>query len=112
MLQIDRRTMSLLGLAAILSPTDALAVEAYPSRAINLVVGFTAGATSDVIARIFAQAADTLLGQQVVVENKPGAGSSIAAEYVARSEKDGYTLFVPAPHPPPTRSFFRPSTRL
>ncbi len=92
---IDRRTMSLLSLSAVLSPA-ALAAETYPSRPIHLIVGFTAGATSDVIARIFAQAADPLLGQQVVVENKPGAGSSIAAEYVAHSTKDGYTLFVPA----------------
>jgi tripartite-type tricarboxylate transporter receptor subunit TctC len=93
---IDRRTISLLGLAAILSPIGTLGAESYPSRPIHLIVGFTAGATSDVIARIFAQAADPLLGQQVVVENKPGAGSSIAAEYVARSVNDGYTLFVPA----------------
>ncbi len=92
---IDRRTVSLLGLAAISSPVVAFAAESYPSRPIHLVVGFTAGATSDVIARIFAKAADPLLGQQVVVENKPGAGSSIAAEYVANSAADGYTLFVP-----------------
>jgi tripartite-type tricarboxylate transporter receptor subunit TctC len=96
MSDIDRRAISLLGLVAILSPIGALAGEAYPSRPIHLIVGFTGGATSDVIARIFAQAADPLLGQQVVVENKPGAGSSIAAEYVARSVNDGYTLFVPA----------------
>lgn len=92
---IDRRTISLLGLAAIMSPRGALAAETFPTRPIHLIVGFTAGATSDIIARIFAKAADPLLGQQVVVENKPGAGSSIAAEYVARSAADGYTLFVP-----------------
>jgi tripartite-type tricarboxylate transporter receptor subunit TctC len=92
---IDRRKMSLLGLAAISSPATALAAETYPSRPIHLVVGFTAGATSDVIARVFAKAADPLLGHQVVVENKPGAGSSIAAEYVAKAANDGYTLFVP-----------------
>jgi tripartite-type tricarboxylate transporter receptor subunit TctC len=96
MSNIDRRTMSRLALAAILSPTAALAAGEYPSRPIHLIVGFTAGATSDVIARIFAQAADPVLGQQVVVENKPGGGSSIAAEYVAHAAKDGYTLFVPA----------------
>ena len=95
MSHIDRRAISLLGLAAILSPLGALAAETYPSRPIHLIVGFTAGATSDIIARIFAKAADPLLGQNVVVENKPGAGSSIAAEYVARSVNDGYTLFVP-----------------
>jgi tripartite-type tricarboxylate transporter receptor subunit TctC len=87
--------MSLLGLAAISSPAMAFAADTYPSRPIHLIVGFTAGATSDVIARIFAKAADPLLGQQFVVENKPGAGSSIAAEYVAHAAKDGYTLFVP-----------------
>jgi tripartite-type tricarboxylate transporter receptor subunit TctC len=92
---IDRRTMSLLSLAALSAPATALAAETYPTRPIHLIVGFTAGATSDVIARIFAKAADPLLGQQVVVENKPGAGSSIAAEYVAQSAKNGYTLFVP-----------------
>jgi tripartite-type tricarboxylate transporter receptor subunit TctC len=92
---IDRRTMSLLSLAALSAPATALAAGAYPSRPVHLIVGFTPGATSDVIARIFAKAADPLLGQQVVVENKPGAGSSIAAEYVARAAKDGYTLFLP-----------------
>lgn len=92
---IDRRTMSLLSLAALSAPATALAADSFPSRPIHLVVGFTAGATSDVIARIFAKAADPLLGQQIVVDNKPGAGSSIAAEYVAHSAKNGYTLFVP-----------------
>ncbi len=93
---IDRRMMSMLSLAALASPPRASAAERYPSRPIHLIVGFTAGATSDVIARIFAKGAEPVLGQQVVVENKPGAGSSIAAEYVARANKDGYTLFVPA----------------
>lgn len=92
---IDRRTMSLLSLAAAAAPATALAAGSYPSRPVHLIVGFTPGATSDVIARIFAKAADPLLGQQLVVENKPGAGSSIAAEYVAHAAKDGYTLFVP-----------------
>jgi tripartite-type tricarboxylate transporter receptor subunit TctC len=87
--------MSLLSLAAVSAPAMAWAAESYPSRPVHLIVGFTAGATSDVIARIFAKAADPTLGQQVVVENKPGAGSSIAAEYVAHAAKDGYTLFLP-----------------
>ena len=55
MSHIDRRTISLLGLAAILSPLRTLAAESYPSRPIRLIVGFTPGATSDVIARIFAK---------------------------------------------------------
>jgi tripartite-type tricarboxylate transporter receptor subunit TctC len=70
--------------------------QAYPLRPVHLIVGFTPGAASDIIGRLFAKGAGPILGQEVVVENKPGAGSSIAAEYVARAEKDGYTLFVPA----------------
>jgi Tripartite tricarboxylate transporter family receptor len=68
----------------------------YPSRPIRLIIGFTPGAASDIIGRVFAKGAGPVIGQEVVVENKPGAGSSIAAEYVARADKDGYTLFVPA----------------
>jgi tripartite-type tricarboxylate transporter receptor subunit TctC len=93
---IDRRSLSLLGLATVLSPLRALAEDAYPSRPVHLVVGFTPGASSDIVARIFAKGADPVLGQEVVVENKPGAASSIAAGYVARAAKDGYTLFLPA----------------
>jgi tripartite-type tricarboxylate transporter receptor subunit TctC len=70
--------------------------DTYPSRPVRLIVGFTAGAASDVVARIFAREAGAIIGQQVVVENRPGAGSSIAAHYVARAPKDGYTLFLPA----------------
>jgi tripartite-type tricarboxylate transporter receptor subunit TctC len=72
----------------------AMADDVYPSRPVHLVIGFTPGAAADVVARIFSQAAGQILGQQLVVENKPGAGSSIAAEYVARSAKDGYTVFL------------------
>src|SRR5262245_51779889 len=70
--RIDRRTLSLLGLSALLAPPRALAQDAYPSRPIRLVVGFTAGAASDFIGRTFANAAGPILGQQFVVENKPG----------------------------------------
>jgi tripartite-type tricarboxylate transporter receptor subunit TctC len=93
---IDRRAMSLLGLAAMLSPTRTLAQEAYPSRPIHVVVGFTPGASSDIVARIFAKGAEPILHQDIVVENKPGAASAIAAGYVARAANDGYTLLVPA----------------
>jgi len=72
----------------------AMAQESYPSRPIRLIVGFTPGSASDVVARFFAKGAAPKLGQQVVVENKPGAGSSIAAKYAARSTDDGYTLFL------------------
>ena len=94
MAPIDRRTMSLLGLAAMLSPPPVLAADAYPARPIHVVVGFTPGASSDIVARTFAGGAQAILGQNVVVDNKPGAAGSIAAGYVAHAAHDGYTLFV------------------
>jgi tripartite-type tricarboxylate transporter receptor subunit TctC len=71
-----------------------LAQESYPSRPIHLIVGFTPGTAADITARVFSNGAAGFLGQQIVVEDKPGAGSSVAAEYVARAAKDGYTLFL------------------
>lgn len=94
MISVNRRTLSLLGLAAAFSPRCVLAAEAYPSRPIHLLVGFTPGSSSDITGRIFAKGADTILGQDVVVENKPGAGSSIAAGLAARAANDGYTLLL------------------
>jgi tripartite-type tricarboxylate transporter receptor subunit TctC len=92
--QIDRRTVSLFGLAALLRPRFALAGDVYPSRPIHVIVGFTPGAAADITGRVLGDSLGPIIGQQIVVENKPGAGSSIAAEYVARASKDGYTLFL------------------
>jgi len=64
----------------------------YPSRPIRLIVGFAAGSSGDVIARIVAHKLGEELKQNVVVEDKPGASSMVATDYVARSAKDGYTL--------------------
>ena len=93
---IDRRTMSMLTAAALAAPARAFAEDAFPSRPIHLIVGFTPGASSDIVARLFAKGAEQIIGQNIVVGNKTGAGSSIAAGYVARAAKDGYTLMVPA----------------
>jgi len=90
---IDRRTASMLGLSALL-PQFALAHDAYPSRPIHVIVGFTPGAAADITARVLGEGLGPILGQQIVVENKPGAGSSIAAVYVSHEAKDGYTLFL------------------
>ena len=69
----------------------------YPSRPIKLVIGFSAGGPLDVVSRIFAQGLWTRLGQQVVVDNRPGATGTVAAGQVARAEPDGYTLMaIPA----------------
>jgi tripartite-type tricarboxylate transporter receptor subunit TctC len=83
------------GAAALSAGTRvALAQDAYPSRPIHVIVGFTPGAAADVAARVLSRGAGPILGQQIVVENRPGAGSSIAAEYVAHAGSDGYTVFL------------------
>lgn len=69
---------------------------AYPDKPVHVVVGFSAGGTTDVIARIMAKELTQALGQTFVVENKPGAGSNIATDYVKRAKPDGYTLLFVA----------------
>lgn len=64
----------------------------YPTRPIRLIVGFAAGSSGDVIARIVAHKLGDLLNQSVIVEDRPGASSMVATDYVARSAKDGYVL--------------------
>lgn len=68
--------------------------EDYPARPIRVLVGFIAGTGADVTARVVGARMSQILGQQIVVENKPGAGSSLAADAVARAPKDGYTLLM------------------
>ena len=68
--------------------------EDYPSRPVRVIVGFTPGAAADITARILANRMSQLLDQQFVVENKPGAGSNLAADFVSHASKDGYTLLL------------------
>jgi tripartite-type tricarboxylate transporter receptor subunit TctC len=75
---------------------EALA-QAYPSRPVRLVVGFTPGGAADFVARAFQEPLGRVLGQPIVVDNRPGAGSSIAAEHVAKSAPDGYTMLIASP---------------
>jgi len=73
------------------------AAQQYPARPVKLVVGFAPGGAADQVSRAFQDVLSRELGQPIVVENRPGAGSSIAAEYVAKSAPDGYTLLIASP---------------
>jgi tripartite-type tricarboxylate transporter receptor subunit TctC len=82
-----------LGMACLAFGGDALALD-YPTRPVRMVVGFPAGGPTDVLARLVGQRLSERLGQQFVVENKPGAGSNIATESVVNAAPDGYTILV------------------
>ena len=81
-------------ISAGLAAPVALAQSDYPNRPVRLIVGFIPGSAADITARVLGQRMGQILGQQFIVEAKPGAGSSLAAEFVARAPKDGYTLFI------------------
>jgi tripartite-type tricarboxylate transporter receptor subunit TctC len=83
-------TIALIALAC----APPLSADDYPARPVRVVIGFGPGAVADLAARAVGTRMSAILGQQIVVENRPGAGSSIAAEYVARAPKDGYTLLM------------------
>ena len=72
----------------------AAAQGSYPTKPIHLIVGYAAGGPTDIVARLVAAKMTESLGQTVIAENKPGAGSNIASEYVVKSAPDGYTLLV------------------
>jgi len=91
---LRRFAMAALAAASVMGAPAALA--AYPEKPIRLVVGFSAGGTTDVVARVIGKEVGEALGQPVVVENRPGAGSNIAAEMVSRADPDGYTLLMVA----------------
>lgn len=86
--------MRCVGAALVALGCAGTALAAYPEKPVNLVVGFAPGGTTDVAARIVASELSNKLNRSFVVENKPGAGSNLAASYVAKAPADGYTLFV------------------
>ncbi|MFS8037923.1 Bug family tripartite tricarboxylate transporter substrate binding protein [Xanthobacter sp. AM11] len=94
---MNRRSLLLSSLicAATLAaaPVESWA-QTYPSKPLRLVVGYAPGGSTDQVARILGQKLSEELGQPVVVDNKPGAGATVASEFVARSAPDGYTLFM------------------
>jgi len=90
-----RKFLHLAAGASVLSSVSRFAqAQAYPSRPVRLIVGFPAGLTPDIVARLIAQPLSERLGQQVIVDNRPGAGSNIGAEAVVHAPADGYTLLV------------------
>lgn len=89
-----KSTIKLMVALVAASSTCAMAQASYPERSVNIVVPFSAGGSTDIVARILANGLSKSLGQPVVVENKPGASGNIAGDYVARSKPDGYTLFM------------------
>jgi len=89
---LRRRFLYLAG-AAIAAPSLAWS-ETYPVRPVHMVVGFAAGGGADIVARLIGQALSEKLGQQIVVDNRPGAATNIATEVVARAAPDGYTLLL------------------
>jgi len=95
-MKLPRRTFLHLaaGAAALSAMSRVAMAQAYPSRPVRIVVGFPAGGGADIVARLIGQWLSERLGQQFIVENRPGAGSNIAAEAVVRAPPDGYTLLL------------------
>jgi tripartite-type tricarboxylate transporter receptor subunit TctC len=93
-----RKLLQLTAGAAALPITSRIALaEAYPTRPVRIVVGFPASNASDIVGRLAAQALSERLGQQFIVDNRPGAGGNIGTEFVIRAPADGYTLLLASP---------------
>ena len=94
---IDRRRLLELAGGAALAPalSHSAWAQAYPARPVQLVVPYPPGSGPDIIGRLTAQHLSERLGQQFIVENRPGASTNIGTEYVAKAEPDGYTILLP-----------------
>ncbi|MBS0473686.1 MAG: tripartite tricarboxylate transporter substrate binding protein [Proteobacteria bacterium] len=94
--RLTRRAV--LAAGACLGLATAASAQEWPAKAITIVVPFPAGGTTDLVARALGEQLGKSLGQPVIVENKPGAGTTLGADYVAKSKPDGYTLLMGAVH--------------
>jgi len=88
-----RKVMLAISIIALVISFNSQA-QSYPNQPIRLVIPFAAGGPSDVLARGFSQKLGESLGQPIIIDNKPGAGTNLAAEFVAKSKADGYTIFL------------------
>lgn len=91
---------------AVLLASQAMA-QAYPTKPVTLIVPFPPGGTTDVLARALGEKLGQSLGQTVIVENKPGAGATLGADYVVKAKPDGYTLLMGAVHHTIATSVYR-----
>lgn len=106
---ISRRRLIKMSAAASLGlARPAIAQAGWPNRPVRIYIPFTPGGGADFIARVVAQKMTEVLGQQFIVESKPGAGGNLAADFIARSAPDGYTMFLAGDHHA-TNNFLNPS---
>jgi tripartite-type tricarboxylate transporter receptor subunit TctC len=105
----NRRDFSRLAVGTAALPVTSRVVLAldYPARPVKIVVGFPAGGAQDILARLVGQQLTERLGQQFVVENRPGAASNLATEFVAKAPPDGYTLLEFGPTAAINATFYR-----
>ena len=91
-----RRSLQTLAASALfaLGAAPSMAQTPYPSKPITMIVPFSAGGTTDILARVVGQALSTELGQSIIIDNRPGAGGNIGGQAAARAAGDGYTLFM------------------
>ena len=99
---------AIIALAAVLAIVTGAQAQTYPSNPIRLVVPFAPGGGADLMARILADPLSKRLGQPIVIENKPGAGSTLGADFVAKATPDGYTLLWTTPGPQITNPYLMP----
>jgi tripartite-type tricarboxylate transporter receptor subunit TctC len=92
-----KRTLFVSALIAIAAAASAFAADVYPSRTIRWIVPYPPGGTTDILARIMGQRLSERIGQQVLIDNRPGAGNNIGTELAIKSTPDGYTVFLVNP---------------
>lgn len=94
-------------LATLIPAANAIAAEAYPARPIRMIIPAGTGGVTDILGRVIAQKLSDTLGQQVIVDNRPGASGMVGSQIVAKATPDGYTLHMVFPSQPVNPSLYR-----